>query len=64
MLQFSLTRRLALAEGDPELAEIARLAQVLKDIFSAVLAYKGRFSSHLNKIPLASIISTPLLQLI
>ncbi|KAL5005481.1 hypothetical protein ScPMuIL_018937 [Solemya velum] len=48
------TRRLALAEGDPELAEIARLAQVLKDIFSAVLAYKDEDGN---------VLSSPLLSL-
>lgn len=41
-LQFYIFRRLAIVEENTELTKTARLAQVFKDIFTAVTSCKGR----------------------
>lgn len=35
------TRRLAQAEDNPELSKVAKLATVLRDLYNAVVTYKG-----------------------
>lgn len=35
------TRRLAQAEDDPELSKVAKLATILRELYNAVVSYKG-----------------------
>ena len=43
-VKFHICRRLALAEENTELTKTAKLAQVFKDIFTAVSGCKGQTS--------------------